>query len=142
MSLLLLSLVFGDGAVDANICYPISMIATVYIRVSERQGRCLGKGGGMSWRLENCSSQDPRFQEMNQRGFDHHHCLVVGFACTPLDGNAPQTAIHRKLLPRDHVAHKGQGTRRQAHASTTSADEIWQASSKNCLASVRSMRSL
>ena len=62
VSLLLLSLVFGDGAVDANICYPISMIATVYIRVSERQGRCLGKGGGMSWRfMASRKLQDPCF---------------------------------------------------------------------------------
>ena len=35
VSLLLLSLVFGDGAVDANICYPISMIATLYINDTE-----------------------------------------------------------------------------------------------------------
>ena len=96
VSLLLLSLVFGDGAVDANICYPISMIATVYIRVSERQGRCLGKGGGPLLVQAFTPHLISLFHFTTRTHRDSH--IIKSFACLFLDPCLDSCSKHLLII--------------------------------------------
>ena len=121
--------------------------------VLERRGGCLWKAGevsrkgggachGVSWRLENCKTL--AFQGPFCLFKPSHHISSVYFILQQeLIGILIWLNIYIYCLLFFFMHMHTQGTSdKKTHASTTSAYEIGQASSKNCLASVRSMRFL
>ena len=128
-------------------CSAITTQATVSWKggggVSERQGRCLGKGGGachgVSRALLFVRAFTPHLISLFHFTTIYMYVYIYVYICIYMYIYVYIYTAYCFFFMHMHT----QGTRdKKTNASTTSAYEIGQASSKICLASVRSMRSL